>query len=781
MLRPYPKRVITALFCLATGAPVQAQLEEVIVTAQKREQSLQDVPMAVTAVGRAFIENNEINTIEDLTKVVPSVRMTPDGSPNGGSIRVRGVGTNVFSSAVEPNVLVMLDGVPLARNSLANFDFADIERIEVLRGPQGTLFGKNASAGLIHVVTRDPAPEMEARVKFNTEHNADWPGRLYKLQATASGPLSDSLGLRVTGFYKQSEGVYEDINFNSSLPDVTRYGLRSKLHWDATVDLLVRFDLELERTDGETPPVVFRSANPELAQRLQPIVPSEENRRGKTFGTNRYDTEGVASTLALDWDLGAIVLSSITAFRSADTRDNISTDGLNGQRVDLTSNGADQTIETFTQELRLTSTDNGTFDYTAGVLWFDNRIERDFSRTVDDLPAAFFATVLAPGVPLPSIPAALLGGADAFNQTEDSFQIVESKNLGIFAEATWHLMDHWHFTAGARYIRDEVIVDTLMRSSRVAHTATDLELMSSRFGPGGTTVTDTAATGRLSVQYDWAEHSMVYGTVATGYRGSAIDLDASDSQSALDNPVDPETALTYEMGLKSRLFNNQLELNLAVFHTTFKDFQAQITDLDSPGSLASFRLDNAGELETKGVELEVTAQPITPLTFVGSLLYNKAVYKEFVTQCFQGQRGDEEGAIDRDGDGSCDAQNVAGKPLANAPLWSASLTSRYDHVYGEMGETLYAQLTGRWQDEVQFSNDQHPLTIHDAYSIWDLRVGWIGSGAGIQIAAYVKNLFDEAYVASIVPLSLVNDRRDLVHNISSEANRSYGVALEYQW
>lgn len=770
-----------AAVSLALTPSALAQLEEVIVTAQKREQSLQDVPMAVTAVGRAFIENNEINTIEDLTKVVPSVRMTPDGSPSGGSIRVRGVGTNVFSSAVEPNVLVMLDGVPLARNSLANFDFADIERIEVLRGPQGTLFGKNASAGLIHVITRDPAPEFEARLKVNTEKNADWPGSLYKLQTTVSGPMTDTIGLRLTGFYKQSEGVYEDINFDSNLPDVKRYGLRSKLRWDPSAELMVRFDLELERTDGETPPVVFRSAHPELAQRLQPIEPSEENRRGKTFGTNRYDTESLASTLALDWELGAVSLSSITAFRSADTSDNISTDGLNGQRVDLTSNGAEQSIDTFTQEFRVTSADSEVLEYTAGVLWFDNRIERDFSRTVDDLPAAFFATVLAPGVPLPAVPAAMLGGSDAFNQREDSFQIVETRNLGVFAEATWHLHERWHLTAGARYIRDEVIVDTLERFSRVAHTATDTELMSSRFGPGGTTVKDTAATGRLSLQYDWGEHSTVYGTVATGYRGSAIDLDASDSQSALDNPVDPETALTYELGLKSRLLDNRLELNVAAFHTTFEDFQAQITDLDSPGSLASFRLDNAGELETKGVEIEFTARPVNPVTLVGSVLYNKAVYREFVTQCFQGQRGDEGGAIDRDGDGTCDAQDVAGKPLANAPQWSASLTSRYDHVYGELGQTLYAQLTGRWQDEVQFSNDQHPLTIHDAYSIWDLRVGWLSSASRFQIAAYVKNLFDEMYVASIVPLSLVNDRRDLVHNVSSDANRSYGVAVEYQW
>lgn len=775
-----------ALLTLLPCSMLSAALEEVIVTAQKREQNLQDVPMAVTAVGRELLENNEINTLDDLTKLVPSLRLTPDGSPSGGSIRIRGVGTNVFSSAVEPNVLVMLDGVPLARNSLANFEFADIERIEVLRGPQGTLFGKNASAGLIHVVTRDPAPEFEARVRFSYEQPDEFAGNFAKTQFTVSGPIADDMGLRITGFGQKSHGHIEDILQNDELPDVSRFGLRGKLRWDPSDTVAVRLVLEMQHTDAEATPVIFRSGSPELKEKSKPLKYSETNRQTRTFGGNLADSSGKAAAFSVDWELADFIITSVTAYRDADNANAQSLAGLGGDRVNLRKSSGTDYLETITQELRLSSTGNEAFEYTIGALWFDNFVESDGELLVDDLPASFFASAVVPpaasGIPSVPIPSEQLGGADSFNLYERSHSVVGTENLGLFAEGTWHFSDAWHITAGARYIDEVVSVTELEKFSRVAHTESDGEVISSSYTLNDTAdVHKTAATGRLSALYNWSEELNFYGTIATGYRGAAFDLASTDNEFAMQNPVDPEKALSYELGMKSRLFDNSLELNVTAFITYFKDFQAQIRDLESDVSIASFRLDNAGELETRGVEFEFHYSPNESLSIVGSYLFNRAVFNEFITQCYAGQGPNEGGAIDEDGDGACDANDVSGGILANAPKRSASLSGRYEHILASGDAKVYTQLSGRWQDKVQFANEQHPLTTHKAYSIWDLRAGYLAAGDKMEIAAYVENVFAQNYVGLIVPLSLVNDKRDLVHNIPVGADRIFGVSMAYNW
>lgn len=775
----YSKLCLAFSFLIASDAySGGAQLEEVIVTAQKREQNLQDVPMAVTAIGRELIENNEINSIQDLTKVVPSLRFSSDAYINS-AVNIRGVGTNVYSVAVEPNVSVMLDGVVLARNSLATFDFADIERIEVLRGPQGTLFGKNASAGLVHVITRDPSPEFEARVRSSFEQPENFPGDFMKLQTSVSGPLSKGLGLRVTAYGKQSNGHLEDIQQNTNEPDSVFFGLRSKLRWDPSEALTLRLNLEHQVKDGHSGLMTYRDGNPSLRERSAPIEFGEHNRLARSHGNNFSDSKTSAASLSVDWDVGSFVLSSVTAFREANNHDNITVYGLDGQRGHLRSNVTEIDIETFTQEFRITSANNERFEYTAGVLWFDNWVKEDYDRDITDLPATLVAGTFVPI----AIPAGIgdgLGGADAVNNYDTRDAVVEIQNLGLFAEGTWHLADDWHVTAGARYI-DESVAVVLDTSAQLSYTGTGTELQSSSFSSPSVTTSDKTVTGKIALLYDWADDITAYGSISTGYRGATFDLAGEDEQAALDNPVDPEKALAYEFGLKSRLFDNRLELNVAAFLTYFEDFQAQIRDLQTTGSIVAHRLDNAGELETRGVEIEFQARPFEALTVGGAVLFNRAVFNEFVTQCFAGQRADEGGAIDSDGDGNCDAQDVAGGVLANAPKRTVSINARYEHMLIDVDNVLYGQINTRWQDDVQFTNEQQPTTIQEGYGITDLRFGWLGAENAFELAAYVNNVFAQSYVVMMTPLSVANDRRDIVHSLPVGADRIYGVSLAYRW
>lgn len=760
-----------------------AVLEEVIVTAQKREQNLQDVPMAVTAVGRELIENNEINNIQDLTKVVPSVRLTPnDGSPGGGAISVRGVGTFVFSPGVEPNVLVMSDGVPLSRNTLANFDFADIERIEVLRGPQGTLFGKNASAGLIHVITRDPSPEFEARVRASVESHDHWPGGLWKIQGSVSGPLTDDLGLRITGFYKEVDGFYEDIRLGETLPDTESYGIRTKLLWEVSDNVVARLGLEHDEYEGGSTPLVFGSANPDIERRIAPIEPGPENRQTKTFGTNA-NGENSSIALTLDWDIGWATVTSVTAYREAERLNEITADGIDGDRFDIVKAPIVTEFETFSQELRLTSTSGESIEYTVGAMWFDNWLNYKYDQYINDIPAGFIVAAAAPGLPLPD-PGNIFGGADSLELLQYGAIVTTTENIGVFAEVSWHFSDFWHLTVGGRYIYEYVDVPEFYFFQEIRHAATGLPVTSGEVNRTDANVSDTAQTGKASLQYDWGEHSTVYGTISTGYRGRSYDiapLSAEAGNNSLDNPTKPETVVSYELGIKSRLFDNRLQMNVSVYDSIFSDFQAQLTDLSGDSGIPQTRVANAGELETRGVEVEIMAKPTSELFFAATLLYNRAIFNEFITQCFPGQRPEEEGAIDSNNDGVCDAQDVSGKPLANSPRRSVSLLARYDHLLEGSGQNIYAQLSGRWQDKVQFSNDQHPLTIHDPVSIWDLRLGWISEGGRLEVAGYVKNIFSESYDALRYAFSLQNDRRDYVHNLAPDADRTFGLSAEYQW
>ncbi|WP_372781525.1 TonB-dependent receptor [Litorivivens sp.] len=778
---------------LAAGLPLsatsvlasEARLEEVIVTAQKREQNLQDVPMAVTALGREMLQDNEINSVEDLTKLVPSMRFSPGDDPSNNSIRIRGVGTDVFSIAVEPNVSVVVDDVPVARTEMASFEFADLERIEVLRGPQGTLFGKNSTAGLIHVISRDPAPEFEAFTRISAEDRDSFPGHLMKTQAGVSGPITDNLGMRVTGFYKQIDGHLVDILQDDNLPDSETFGGRIKLLWDSGSDVIVRLNVEQQRNDGDSSPLVFRSASPQKTEKSQDVPYGEENRTVKTLGNNIADSINGGVTLKVDWDLGDYTLTSVSGWRGFEIKRNIDLLELDGEKYNVTYNGGERKIETLTQELRLTATSSDTLEYTLGALYFNNRTYNFFERYVEDIPVeAVFNTVSPQDIP-PELQLLGLVPGGSLTQYGLTAGTARTENLGIFAQGTWHMTDRWHLTAGARYIIEKLTADV----RRLQYTDLDLSgarIAETRVNIPNAEIDDRAVTGTVSLQYDWSDSSTVYTTISTGYRGGAFDYANSDLESAFRNPVAPEKALAFEIGSKSRLLDDKLELNIAVFSTVFNDFQAQVIEVGNEDSTnlvpsTQIRLDNAGELETQGVEIEFKAKPLASLFVTGSLLYNKAVFNEFVSQCFTGQQPGENGGRDVNGDGTCDNQDLAGESLANAPEWSASLTGRYEHPLNGEGSIAYAQLTSRWQDDVQFTTVQHPLTIQEAYSITDLRFGWRNTSGQMELAAYVNNVFAQHHVVSFFPLSVDNSREDVTHFVPPSADRIFGFSAGYQW
>ena len=755
-----------------------AELEEVIVTAQKREQNLQDVPMAITALSRELLENNEINTIQDLTKLVPSLRLTTKDDPSNSSVRVRGVGTDVYSGAVEPNVSVVVDEVPLARNELASFEFSDLERIEVLRGPQGTLFGKNSTAGLVHIISRDPAPEFEASARLSYEQPDNFPGSLAKVQVSGSGPIADKLGLRVSAFFKDDQGIYEDIEQNNTGPNTSVFGARMKLRWDASDDLMAKLSIDYQEQDGEATPIAFKSANPNKTEKTPDVEYGDENRKVRTFGDNQSDMINMGASFLLSWDFGAVTFTSISGVRKFELVRSTGIPDFEGDRIDVEKSGGFRKLETLTQGFRLTSNDSETLEYTVGALLFNNKVDELIHGIVSDIPADIVARGVVRDFPVlifPEVP------GDSFSQSQKWYNKVEVMNIGLYGETTWHISDDLHLTTRARYIDEEMTAsadrhDTLSSDAGVP-------LTDSRTVIPDTSFSDSTVIGTASLSYDWSEDTIVYGTVSTGYRGGAYDLNATNINVAFENPVDPETAFNTELGFKSRLFDNKVEMNIALFRTVFSDFQAQILKLGSASgqvaALSSSQLANAGEMEAKGVEIDFQAKPFDSLFLYGSLLYSENQFNEFTTQCFVGQEPGESGGVDEDDNGTCDSQDLAGATLPHSPKVSVSIGGRYELEFGD--DKAYVGIMGRWQDDVQFNTEQHPNTIQEAYSIWNTRLGWVDSGRHLEIAAYVNNLFAQNYRVNMVPLSVVYDRRDVSHFLTRDADRSFGVSMSYDF
>jgi iron complex outermembrane receptor protein len=765
------------LMCTSMSPHVAySALEEVIVTAQKREQNLQDVPMAITALGRELLEDNEITNIQDLTKLVPSLSMTATDNPSTSSVRVRGVGTNVFSASVEPNVSIVIDEVPLANNGLASFEFLDLERIEVLRGPQGTLFGKNSTAGLVHIISRDPAPEFEAVARLTYEQPDNFPGSLTKYQFSGSGPLTDALGLRVSAFYKDDKGLYEDIEQNNTGPNLTIFGIRSKLQWVAADNMLVKLSIDYQEQDGEATPVAFRSANPSKAEKSPEVDYGEENTTVKSFGTNRADLTNFGTSLLMSWDLGQSTFTSITGFRDFELFAVTGIPDFEGDRIDVERVGTYRRIETLSQEFRLSSNDLDTLEYTVGLLLFNNKVDELIDAKITDIPPDIVARGVVPALPVVNTPVT----PGSLGQDLLYHNVVEVDNLGLYGQLTWHMRDDLHLVAGTRFIYEKMSA-SVSRNQGITNDDTGQDVTRTQIDIPTTSFSDTAVIGSTSLSYDLTEDSVIYGTISTGYRGGAFDVAATDVEAAFQDPVEPEKAFNTEVGIKSRLFDNRVELNVAVFRTLFKDFQAQLIKLGSSNgelvALSASQLANAGEMEAKGVEVELQAQPIESLFLSGSLLYSENQFNDFIAQCFVGQEPGESGGVDEDGNGTCDSQDLAGAPLPYSPKLLITVGARYELLIDD--NRAYMAVTGRWQDDIQFTTEQQPTTIQDAYAIWNLRLGWIDAERHIEVAGYINNLFAQSYVTNMRPLSVINDRRDMSQLFNRDADRVFGISVSY--
>lgn len=740
-----------ALAAIVVGAvaavPASAQvIEEIIVTAQKREQNLNDVPVAVTVLNNEAINNAYANSIEDLQALVPSLSFRKGNTTRNSALTVRGIGTISFSIAAEPSVSTVVDGVVLGRSGQAFADLYDIERIEVLRGPQGTLFGKNASAGVVNIITRSPSEEFAAEVDLSFYQDDE---RRFKGRVT--GPLGDKARASVTFLSADFDGFIDNVFTNKKVNGYDRTGVRGMLDVDARDDLTLRFIAErYEAEDDCCTDIITVAAGNAASAALDPLAtPRGLDTRvvDQDFETVTLD-ETTAFSVQVDKDFGDFTLTSITATREWDNTEFREGDFLsNGGRVDGTFQLHDigpQEWRQFSQEIRLTAPAGERFEYQVGAFYWDIDSTRFFTR---------FATPFCD---------ATMGCTEDEQWVEDNVQSATMRartsfdNWAVFGQGTINLTDSLRVLLGARFTDDEVSFEhnrtnpTGIGAVGVRDQDTDFE----------GSVSDTDFSWKLGLQYDLGGN-MVYATGATGYKGPAFNVFFNQNENQTD-PIAAETSDSFEIGYKLQL--DTAVINLAAFYATFDDFQAN--NFDVLNGVIITRLTNAGSIETSGIEADFIWQPTENLSFSGGVAFIEAEIDEF--NC----------PIDPNtGLPPAQCTTRSGLDVPYAPDLKYSLAGQYVIDLAD-GDGIYINGSYVYTDEQVAglpNNDGtvNPASILPDYGILNASIGYSFDDDNYRISLIGKNLTDEQYYTTYSGGGLPGERYQIARN----ADRYFGVSF----
>jgi iron complex outermembrane recepter protein len=717
-----------ALMPMCTGISLaethSLALEEVIVTATKREASLQDVSIAVTALPDFVLEQAQAFNTEDIVALVPSLSLQKGMNPRSSSFNIRGIGTQSFSTAVEPSVSTVVDGVVMGRAGQSFMQLLDVERIEVLRGPQGMLFGKNASGGVLHIISKDPSEEFEGEVMGGASEGGEYRGG-----ATVAGPISDSFGGRLTVFGSHMDGWIHNYYDGEDRNESDDWSIRGKLKWDVSDTLTLRWSSDYYDKDCVCSQTTIRSMDDDEAilEEIFPVIPGPENVDVNSDGSMSLQVESAGHSLTLDWDFGEYTLTSITALREwnedfDEDVDNRPTDPL------LFDQAGTLDQEQFTQEVRIASPVDDRFNYVVGAFYFQQEVTRAYER-------------------------GFLG-----NTTFTDFT-VDTENWALFGEATYTINDAWRLIAGGRYTEDDISYD-FERYTTFEPTVVPLEDQTD----------ESNFSGKLALQWDFSDAGMAYFSYVQGYKGPGFSLTAATTE--LTDRVDPETSDAFELGLKSTMWDGRLMLNVALFMTEYQDWQSEAYVPGDDG-LGTFEAANAGEVSTEGLEFDVTAQLTENLRLFGGLTFVDAKIDEFLTgPCTFGQqyRGEcEEGT-----------QDLSGGDLPHSPDWKLNLMFNYSIPTSRSFDwELAANFTA--QDEVLYSVAQDEFTIQDGYEQLDLSVAIVDKDGRYTATVYVKNVLDEHYVVGIGSTHQAFIPNGYLQQVPRTYERTAGIEMRYRW
>jgi iron complex outermembrane receptor protein len=720
-----------------------AALEEVIVTATRRVESLQDIPIMVNAFSAEVIQQAGIQNANDIAILTPSLSISTNITPFTAAFRVRGIGTSQSDIALEPSVGLFIDDVYLSRSGLGMSDLNDIERIEVLNGPQGTLYGKNTNAGAISIFTKRPNPDDFEGYVESTVGDYD----LGRLTAAASGPLSDTLAYRLTGNVHQQDGYFENSG-GTDLNGADDWYAIGKLLYEPSDTLA--FLLTGSHVDRDTDccgadAVQSASVNAELAARGLPIDrndPYDYEIATDLDGEFKVTTDSLS--LVVDHEQAAGALKSITAWGESD--------GTATRDVDLSQLDVIYQYQgvsagdSFSQELRYASDASDRLTYQLGLFYYQST-----TRGGDNQPWTFLGDDIITigsqqedlqGLLPPGIALAFVARPGDYIRARVK---LDTQNVAVFGQSTYDLTDRWRVTGGLRWTYEQKDADLLVAVDSTAPSAglTGRSLLTSVTTPIDDDFTrDTDDINwLLNASYDLLVETMVFASVATGSKSGGFN---TVNGTAAEREFDDETTISYETGVKSTLLDSRLRTNASIFYTEIGDYQVQQQLETGIGT----RVSNQGDVETAGLDLNIEGLPLPNLTLTAGLLY---MDKREITS-----------GPDR------------GLELPFTAEYSGTLSATL--VYPWAAGYLYTRADYSYMDDhlTNASAQTEEKDIQERTNV-NLRAGWRDDHWNVSI--WAKNLTDDAYAsltAETLPLSGVD-----AYFLAPP--RTYGLTLRYDF
>ena len=710
-LLPLTAAIATAFLAPMTLAQ-EAALEEIVVTATKRATSLQDTPVTVNAFDSSTIQEAGINNASDLANMTPSLSINTNTSPFTSRLTIRGIGTAQTDPALEPSVGMFVDGVYIGRSGLGMSDLTDIERIEVLQGPQGTLYGKNTNAGAISITTKNPnMEEVEGYIKTSIGSR-----NLQNVTVAASGPITDNLGYRLSGNMNKQDGYLENAT-GANENGADDWNMIGKILWQASDQMSVQLNLSHVERDtnccgSDTLQSPFSLSV--LKAKDLTIIPNDSfDYQTSTNVDNEFTLEADAASLIVDYDLAMGNLISITSWDDYEFYNSYDVDGSELDSLAITDefNAGDS----ISQEIRFSSETDGAIDYQAGLFYYQQTTLRG-----DGTPNVVI------GPDFPTVMTALMNVADPQKAGLVSFQVAdgdyaafnhnwETETLALFGQATWNVTDSLDITAGLRWSDEEK--DALLDAKGVSTAPAEhpilgpipklINLMAGTIAPTNFERRSINKDWMLNASYDLGQDTMLFASASTASKSGGFNgvNGPSNSREFYD-----EKTRSFELGVKTTLLDSRLRINATAFQTEVENYQQQLQLETGAGST----IRNEGALEVNGIDLNIDALPLPNLTISAGLLYlNKYELTE-------GPR--------------------TGDPLTYSADLSGNFAATYVLPVAE--GTAYARL------DYTFKGD-HFTTVGSTYEqdleSFNLKMGW--RDGQWDISVWGKNLTDRTYVS----------------------------------
>ncbi|WP_411290503.1 TonB-dependent receptor [Sphingorhabdus sp.] len=759
----------SSAIALGISAPALAQVEEIVVTAQKVEENVQDVPIAITAVSGDTLAASGTNSLENLSQLVPSVTFRKGTTNANSAVVLRGVGTISFSIAAEPSVSTVVDGVVLSRSGQAFADLVEIERLEVLRGPQGTLFGKNASAGLINVVSKGGTDTLEG--EFTAEY---YEGNEVRTRATISGPIAQDLTFRTNAFYGKYKGnITNVVPFGTRDEKINGYehiGFRGLLDFDngpARIKLIADYYEADDDCCGEVTGVSRGSVlNAELNLPLG--VAQGENQRfvNHNLVTQSLDRQ-YGITVNADFDVfTSHTFSAIYGYRNWNNEELREGDFLPRAIVgtpQLHDRGFVETDQS-SLELRLASDQSKAFKYQVGTFYWKSENSQDFTRNVITCTTSTLPVDPRTG----ARPCNLADNVNTLFPTATSRSVVDIENYAVFGQATYDFTDRIGLTVGMRWTHDSI--DYAHRRAPGVNRTTGLPATGAGISgsPAGGTITsggngtvlstgsssNSNFSGKAVLTVKPTDDIMLYGSYTRGYKGPAFNVFFNHTAPVNAVPIDEETSDSFEVGFKSQFADNRIQVNASAFQVTYDGFQANNFVLLNGAVVTN--LTNAGQVRSTGFELDVLANPVEGLDLFGSVAYADAKVRRFNPNPLTN---------------APDARDGTKLPLA--PEWSWNIGAAYETPFSFFGGDAKVYLRTSFNHVGKQFSDLGQSGPIDSYGLWNASVGYSDAEDNWRLTFIMRNITDDSYV-------LLNTSAGQRLHIPRDADRYMGASLRFR-